>query len=178
MDEELELGDPAAVKALFDPLRFRLFGLLRTPRSVPELASEVALPADRLYYHVRLLMDAGLVRQVDTRVSGRHTERIYGRTAERFTFSGELDLAGESPLRAITQEVESGLRSASADDPASVSYHVYALTDERARELEDRMRRLIAEYDDGGRAPKGGRRFGLLGVVAPLREQEPQRESS
>lgn len=174
MNEELELGDPAAVKALFDPLRFRLFGLLRTPRSIPELAREVDLPADRLYYHVRLLVEAGLVQQVDTRASGsgRHTERIYGRTAERFTFSGELDLAGESPLRAITHEVESGLRSASTDDPASISYHVYALSDTRARELENRIRELIAEYDDRGRAPKGSRRFGVLGVVAPLREQE------
>ena len=76
---------------------------------------------------------------------------------------------------AITQEVEGGLRSAAADDPASISYHVYALTDERARELED-MRRLIAEDDDGGRAPKRGRRFGVLGVITPLREQEPQQE--
>ena len=130
------------------------------------------LPADRLYYHVRLLVEAGLVQQVDTRASGRHTERIYGRTAERFTFSGELDLAGESPLRAITHEVESGLRSASTDDPASISYHVYSLTDERARELESRIRELIAEYDDRGRAPKESRRFGVLGVVAPLREPE------
>ncbi len=177
MRDELELNDPAAVKALFDPLRFRLFGLLRTPRSVPELARAVTLPADRLYYHVRLLVEAGLVQQVDTRASGRHTERVYGRTAERFTFSGELDLAGESPLRGITDEVENGIRAASAEDPASVSYHVYSLTDAQARELEARLRGLIAEYDDRGRAQKGTRRFGVLGVLAPLPGQEPFAES-
>jgi hypothetical protein len=45
--EELQLDDPAAVKALFDPLRFRLFGLLRTPQSVPELAAAAGVPASR-----------------------------------------------------------------------------------------------------------------------------------
>ena len=171
MEGELELRDPAAIKALFDPIRFRLFGLLRAPHSVPELARAIDMPADRLYYHVRRLVECGLVRQVDTRSAGRHTERIFGRTAERFTFSGELDLAGESPLKGITQEVEEGLRAASTEDPASVSYHVFSLTDERARELEERLRGLIAEYDDGGRAPKSARRFGVLGVLAPLRDE-------
>ena len=173
MPEELVLTDPAAVKALFDPVRFRLFGLLRTPHSVPELAKAVDVPADRLYYHVRRLVECGLIEQVEARNAGRHTERVYGRTAERFTFSGELDLAGQSPLGGIVREVDDGLRSASADDPASVSYHVYSLTEARARELEERLRNLIAEYDDGGSAPEGSRRFGVLGVLTPLAEQEP-----
>jgi DNA-binding transcriptional ArsR family regulator len=174
MDEEPELDDPAAIKAraLFDPLRFRLFGLMRTPHSVPELARAVEMPADRLYYHVRRLVECGLVHQVDARVAGRHTERIFGRTAERVTFSGELDLGGESSLRSITHELEDGLRSAAGDDPASVSYHVVSLTDARARELEKRLRGLIAEYDDRGRVPKGARRYGVLGVLAPLRKEE------
>jgi len=41
VQDELELRDPAAVRALFDPLRFQLFGLLRVPRSIPELARAV-----------------------------------------------------------------------------------------------------------------------------------------
>jgi DNA-binding transcriptional ArsR family regulator len=172
MLEELVLTDPAAVKALFDPVRFRLFGLLRTPRSVPELAKAVEVPADRLYYHVRRLVECGLVEQVDARNAGRHTERVYGRTAERFTFSGDLDLAGQSPLGGIVREVDDGLRSAAADDPASVSYHVYSLTETRARELEERLRSLIAEYDDADSTADGSRRFGVLGVLTPLAEEE------
>ncbi len=171
MQAELELRDPAAVKALFDPLRFRLFGLLRTPYSVPDLARAVDMPADRLYYHVRRLVECGLVQQVDARSTGRHTERIFGRTAERFTFSGELDLAGESPLRGIAHELDDGLRSASTADPASVSYHVFSLTDARAQELEERLRTLIAEYDDQGKTSPGTRRFGVLGVLAPVAEE-------
>ena len=171
MEQELTLEDPRAVKALFDPLRFRLFGLLREPRSVRELAHEVGLPADRLYYHLHRLVERGLVQEVDVRATGRHLERVYERTAERITFSGDVDLAGESPLRGIVQEVERALREAAPDDPASVSYHVLSLVPERARELEDRLRELFAEFDDRAAEHDGARRFAALGVLAPLPEE-------
>jgi DNA-binding transcriptional ArsR family regulator len=165
--DELELDDPRAVKALFDPLRHRIFGLLRAPRSVPELAHELELPANRLYYHLRRLVECGLVHQVDTRPAGRHTERIYERVAERITFSGDLDLGGERPLRGIVDELERGLRVVQPGDPASVSYHVVSLTPARARELEESLRDLIAGFDDRSDGP-GARRFAVLGALAPL----------
>ena len=170
MRDELELDDPAAARALFDPVRHRIFGLLRTPHSVPELASELGLPANRLYYHVRRLTDCGLVQQVDTRSSGRHNERVFERTADRITFSGELDLGGESPLRGIVDELERGLRSVAPDDPASVSYHVVTVTPGRARELESRLRELIVSYDDRSRSASA-RRFAVLGALTPLPEE-------
>jgi DNA-binding transcriptional ArsR family regulator len=170
MQEELTLDDPRAVKALYDPLRFRLFGLLREPHSVRELAREVDLPADRLYYHLNLLVERGLVQEVDVRRTGRHFERVYERTAERITFSGELDLAGESPLRGMMDELERGLRSIAPDDPASVSYHVVTVTPERARELEARLRDLIVSYDDRSRSTSA-RRFAVLGALTPLPDE-------
>jgi DNA-binding transcriptional ArsR family regulator len=168
--DELELDDPAAAKALIDPVRHRIFGLLRTPRSVPELANELAMPANRLYYHVRRLAECGLVHQVDTRTTGRHNERVFERTAARITFSGDLDLAGESPLRGIVDELERGLRSVEPGDPASVSYHVVTVTPDRARELEDHLRELIVSYDDRSRSASA-RRFGVLGALSPLPDE-------
>ncbi len=170
MRNELELEDPVAAKALFDPIRHRIFGLLRTPRSIPELARELGVPANRLYYHVGRLAECGLVHQVDTRSAGRHTERIFERTAERITFTGELDLAGESPLRGIVDELERGLRSVDPDDPASVSYHVVSVTPDRARELEVRLREVIQGFDDRS-GDESARNFAVLGVVTPLPEE-------
>ena len=172
MRDALELSDPAAAKALFDPVRHRIFGLLRTPRSVPELAREVGVPANRLYYHVRRLVECGLVQQVDTRPTGRHNERVFERTAERITFSGDLDLAGQSPLRGIVDELERGLRSVEADDPASVSYQVVSVTADRARELEARLRDLIVSYDDRSE-DDAARPFAVLGVLTPLPDAAP-----
>ncbi len=159
--------DAASAKALLDPLRNRLFEQLREPRSVPDLAVAVGKPTDRLYYHVNRLTDAGLVEEVGTQRSGRHIERIYRRTAKRVRFSGDVSLDGEGPLRGFTDELDRALIAAGSDDPASVSYHAGGLTDERAVELADRLRALVAEYDDP-HPPAGARRFGILGVVVPL----------
>jgi len=171
-DEELVVGDPSVVAALYDPLRYRLFRLLETPRSVAELAAEVRIPANRLYYHVRRLVACGLVRQVDARASGRHTERIYG--ASRIRFSGDLEVYSGGFLRGVTEELEVGLRSVRDDTPSLISYHAVSLTPQRAKELEDRLRGLIAEYERTGSRSKAARRYGVLGVLAPLREGDPQ----
>ena len=167
MRHELVLEDPAAVRVLLDPLRSRIFELLRTPRSIPELGGELGAPADRLYYHVNRLARAGLVEETGTRRTGRHTERLFARSAERIRFTGDLALDGHRPLRAFTDELDEALAGAAPDDPASVVYHAGGLTEDRAAELGDRLRALIAEYDDPD-PPPGSRRFGILGVVAPL----------
>jgi GNAT superfamily N-acetyltransferase len=167
MKPELVLEDPVAVRVLLEPIRARIFDLLRTPRSVPQLASELGTAADRLYYHVHRLADAGLVEATGTRTTGRHTERLYCRTAARVRFTGDLALGRHRPLRAFTDGLDEGLLAASADDPASVVYHAGGLTEERAAELGERLRALIGEYDDPD-PPPGSRRFGILAVVAPL----------
>lgn len=49
-------------KALADPLRIRLLEwLIEAPRSARELAGCAGLPADRLYYHLGQLEQAGLI---------------------------------------------------------------------------------------------------------------------
>ena len=172
---ELHVQDPAVVAVLYDPVRYGLFRLLETPRSVAELAAEVGVPANRLYYHVRRLVECGLVRQVDARPSGKHTERIYGRAATRIRFSGELDLdAGAGGLlRGIMDELETGIRNARDDEaPNMLSYHVVSLAPERAAELEERLRTLISGYERESIPTSAGRRFGLLGAIVPL-EEEP-----
>jgi DNA-binding transcriptional ArsR family regulator len=166
---ELRVDDPAVVVALYDPLRYRIFRLLAAPHTVAELADEVGMPANRLYYHVRRLVECGLVQQVDARVSGRHTERVYGRTAERIRFAGDLDLYEGGLLRGITDELDEWLREARDEDAASVSFHTPTLAPETARELETRLRDLIAEYAD---RKEPGRRYGVLGVLAPAEEQQ------
>ena len=49
-------------KALADPLRIRLLEwLIEAPRSARQLAGCAGLPADRLYYHLGQLEQAGLI---------------------------------------------------------------------------------------------------------------------
>lgn len=171
--DELELTDSAPLEALYDPLRYRLFRALATPRSVPELAAEVGLPANGLYYHVRRLVDAGLVRRVGVRDGDRRAERVYGWAARRIRFAGGIGPLADGPLRGIAAELEAGLADAAAEDaPALLSYHVVALTYARARELEERLAALVAEYESHPSAEPDARRYGVLGVLAPV-ERSP-----
>ena len=175
MSSELHIEDPAVVAALYDPLRYRLFRLLETPRTVAELAAEVDLPPDRLYYHLRRLVECGVVRQVDVRAAGRHNERVFGRVADRIRFSGELDLdaGGSGLLRGIVDELEAGVRAVGPDaTDGMVSYHVVSLDPERATELERRLRAVISDFEDATDEGEGARRFGLLGVLVPLAEAD------
>jgi DNA-binding transcriptional ArsR family regulator len=68
-------------RALADPLRIRLFqALWHGPRSARELAAEVGLPPDRLYYHLRLLQRAGIIEVGEYRpLPGGKVERLYRR---------------------------------------------------------------------------------------------------
>jgi DNA-binding transcriptional ArsR family regulator len=166
----VHLEDPASVAALYDPLRYRLFRLLAEPRSVAELAAEVGMPPDRLYYHVKRLVAVGLVREVEVRANGRHRERVFGHAAERIRFSGDLELYEGGLLRGIADELEGWLQDAGDEDAASISYHTPTLAPATARELETRLRDLIAEYADREESGEGARRFGVLGVVTPAEE--------
>ncbi|MBX6342634.1 MAG: helix-turn-helix transcriptional regulator [Thermomicrobiaceae bacterium] len=78
------IRDLETLRAVSDPLRLRLFELLRGgPRTVKQLAAALDLPPTRLYYHVGQLEAHGLVRVVDTRVVSGIIEKRYQATAQR-----------------------------------------------------------------------------------------------
>src|SRR5215470_8890591 len=66
-------------KALADPLRIRLLEwLMEQPRSARQLADCAGLPADRLYYHLGQLEQAGLIEVAEYRRLARgKVERVY-----------------------------------------------------------------------------------------------------
>ena len=69
-------------KALADPLRIRLVEwLMERPRSARELADCAGLPADRLYYHLGQLEQAGLIEVIEYRRLARgKAERVYAQS--------------------------------------------------------------------------------------------------
>jgi len=89
--DEVILDDPAKIGVLAQPLRARLVTLLhRQPRTVKQLAEAMDAPVTRLYYHLNLLVDAGLARVLATRRSGAQTESAYGVVALSFRLDPAL----------------------------------------------------------------------------------------
>jgi DNA-binding transcriptional ArsR family regulator len=85
LDDTIELTTPEQVRAIGDPLRTTILGLLHErAATVTELARAVKRPKSTVAHHVNVLAEAGLLRVVRTRRVRAINERYYGRTARMF----------------------------------------------------------------------------------------------
>src|ERR1700745_1571742 len=80
--DRMALSLPAQVKALGHPVRNTILGLLHErAATVSELAAALARPKSTVAHHVKVLVEAGLLRVVRTRRVRAIEERFYGRAA-------------------------------------------------------------------------------------------------
>src|SRR5918996_3635847 len=90
-NDVLVVSDLDVLRLISDPVRIQLLELMRSaPRTVKELASELGVPATRLYYHMNLLEDHGLIRVASTRIVSGIVEKRYEVTAARLSVDRSL----------------------------------------------------------------------------------------
>lgn len=143
-------------KALADPLRLRLLeALWEAPRSARDLAHLAGLPADRLYYHLSRLEQAGLIEVAAYRPLARgKVERVYGPAVteppgeaaspeEMAEFLGAM-------LDATRADINAAYRAREAGHRREVDLHRGALrlTDEALAELRDHIEQLAVRFGD------------------------------
>src|SRR5262245_7097408 len=96
--ERMALTRPAQVQALSHLLRSTILSLLHErAATVSELAVALGRPKSTVAHHVKVLVEAGLVRVVRTRRVRAIEERFYGRTARMFYVSLEDSAEEEVP---------------------------------------------------------------------------------
>jgi DNA-binding transcriptional ArsR family regulator len=145
-------------KALADPLRIQLLEwLFEAPRSARQLADCAGLPADRLYYHLGQLEQAGLIEVAEYRPLARgKVERVYA-PAETEPPGDDADpeelatLLG-SMLEATAMDITAACRAKRAGRRREVDLHRGALrlTDEALAELRGHIEQLSARFADPG----------------------------
>jgi DNA-binding transcriptional ArsR family regulator len=96
MDDLAVIDDPAVAGVSLDPVRARLLAELVEPGSATTLASKLALPRQKLNYHLRALEKHGLVELVEERRKGNCTERVLQASASAYVISPGV-LAGVQP---------------------------------------------------------------------------------
>jgi DNA-binding transcriptional ArsR family regulator len=141
-------------KALADPLRIRLVEwLMERPRSARELAECVGLPADRLYYHLGQLEQAGLIEVTEYRRLARgKAERVYAPAEaeppgddaspqETAAFQGSM-------LEATTMDITAAYQAKQAGQRREVELTRVALrlTDEALAELRGHLTQILARF--------------------------------
>jgi DNA-binding transcriptional ArsR family regulator len=169
-------------KALADPLRIRILEWLgEAPRSARQLADCAGLPADRLYYHLGQLEQAGLIEVAEYRPLARgKVERVYA-PAETEPPGDDADLEETSAflgsvLEATSMDISAAYRAKQAGHRREVDVHRGALrlTDEALAELRGHIRQLAARFGDPG---GGGTLTGVLITLVDLQDR-PEPDAS
>ena len=143
-------------KALADPLRIRILEwLTEEPQSARQLAGCAGLPADRLYYHLGQLEQAGLIEVAGYRRLDRgKAERIYARAEteppgddadpeETAAFLGAV-------LQATAMDITAAYQARKAGRHREIDLHRGALrlTDQALAELRGHIEQLAARFAD------------------------------
>ena len=148
--------------------------------SVADLASALGRPADALYYHLRILLKAGLVLEAGERKSGVRSEALYRTIAPSMSLVYLPGKSGNS--KDVTPIIESMLRLTardfrqSFDSPTTVvegvSRELWAirrtgwLTEQQVAAVNRQIERL--QRTTLKSAAGNGKLFGLTMVLAPL----------
>jgi len=93
-------------EALLKPQRIEVLRRLAEPRSCTEVAAELDQTPQRVYYHVKRLVEAGLVRLVAERRVRGITEGIYQAAGRSYWLSAGL--VGRIGLRPTTDRLSLG----------------------------------------------------------------------
>ena len=162
------IRDLETLKAISDPLRLRIFGLLQgEARTVKQLAQELGVAPTRLYYHVNQLETLGLVRVVETRIVGGIIEKHYRAGVARISVDRGLLTPGAAPVDAaletmlsaildgvrdaIRESVRANLVDPTLETPAEhgllLGRKWLRLTRNDATELHDRLIGLLTEFE-------------------------------
>jgi len=170
-DDAFVIRDVQTLKALADPLRHEILALLDSPRAVRELAEHLGRPPDRLYYHLRLLEQHGLIVAIEERGKERH----YKLVAETIQIDPDLTmppgiaagLVGSILQRAHREyALATKLPKHAGKKRSTIGLlHVRISEAERAA-LAQRMRELLQEYE--AKDTEGEETIGILVGLWPV----------
>jgi transposase-like protein len=174
-----------ALKVFSDPLRQQIIeALLDGAKTVKQVASELDLAPTKLYYHVNLLEQHGLIQVTETRIVSGIIEKHYVAAAQEYAIERSLMTPGQSsgegleiafdamiePIRAdLHRSLEQGLIDTSPDAPEQRKFRMWRgmsqLTEERAREFYQRLDALMDEFNEAEQDNQQA--YGLLIGIYP-----------
>ncbi|HEV7556624.1 MAG TPA: helix-turn-helix domain-containing protein [Kofleriaceae bacterium] len=184
------VSDAATARAALTPLRRELLERLREPNSAASLAGQLAIPRQKLAYHLRVLEDAGLVKLVEERQRRGFVERVLVACADTFVLDPALVQtathdSGDAQDRhasehlvhtaaALVRDVarmreaadHEGKRLLTLTVEAELTFSTPAAFDAFTEELSDAITALAKRYV-ASPLRKGGRRYRLVAAAHP-----------
>ncbi|MFG3341255.1 ArsR/SmtB family transcription factor [Glycomyces sp. NPDC048151] len=154
--DAIAIATPQQFRALGHPVRHRLlFAIGRETATLSGLAAELGISKGSAGHHLKILLEAGLVRLDGTRQVRGGTEQHYRRAATKLDFSdGETTKAA---LAAVADEM-------ATDDDSLFVLRSVRLGPAQARRLRETLETLAAEVED---EPGEARHGVLVGFYRP-----------
>lgn len=182
------------LKALADPLRLRVLeAFVRQAATTKQVADLLGEHATKLYHHVQILEEAGMLRLVRTRKNRGTVEKYYRAVAEDFTVDRKLLEVTRGPrratggyaavflsaLEATLSEARRGIaaglvKSVGEGRNALVYRQHFSGSEEAVRALVERVREWIAQCQATESGP-GEVQYGLTIAFYPVRKQPADR---
>lgn len=148
-----EVSQPAQLKVFTDPLRIRVLNVLEQREATnQQVADSLGEPTAKVLYHVRFLIDAGLIRLVRTEVKGGNVEKYYRSIALAFTLSPAREGMPEFELGATNAVLEAVRHEAVAslarwpEQESLVERRPGRLDSKRVEEFRRRLGELLDEF--------------------------------
>jgi len=181
MKDEFAIADLETWKVFTDANRLAILQILGEPKSVKEVAATLGVPRTRLYHHINLMEEKGLIEVVDTRESGRIPEQLYQATAHHYRPADELLTAGdvgvqiEAALGAVfdvtradlQRSVTSGLVGLDEHKKLGLSRHIVRLTPDAAVAFLERLESLVDELSEANSEDDDARTYALTWAFYP-----------
>ncbi len=168
LDDFVEVSSPAQLSAIAHPLRSTILDLvLERAATISELAAAVGRPHGTVNYHVKVLVDAHMLRIVRTRRVRAMEERYYGRTARTLNigvFRRPGDTTTPVCINELTVAAAESVPAHEADTLYTTMRHA-RIPRESAADFWRRVEALIRDFSQLPRS--GGTVYALAAGLYP-----------
>jgi DNA-binding transcriptional ArsR family regulator len=179
------------IRALIAPARQEIIDAMETsgPTTVAAIGAMLGRAPDSLYHHIRVLLNVGLIKQVETRISGRTRQAVYELSGSSMEIHYNLqDSQVRDSLidlsRSMTRIAQRDFSRAARRGDAIVegarrnlrsARMVRALDDGQLEEINRLYARIVEIMRTDGRGDREQRPYAVTFLVAPL---ERKRQSA
>ena len=148
----LEVNTPQQMKALADPIRHRILGIIQNrPATAKQIADRLKMAPGTIGHHLQVLEAAGLAKVVARRLVRGIVAKYYTRTARIFLYNFPSTTTGTIPalVRFLTDardELSEALVERGTDLNVKTAFPHARLVPERVAYFEQRLMALVDEF--------------------------------
>lgn len=153
-DPVFVIKDLQTLRVLTDAFRLQIVSMLHEPSTVKQLAARLNIQPVRLYYHINMLEQHGLIRVIGSRIVSGILEKFYQATAKLYRPDPEL------------------LSFAPGSNEGNVDAYLSSLLDSTKRDIKRSFQAGLIEM--AGDEPRI-RRLATIQMVASLRPEQAER---